>query len=169
MEGSIKAERQKEIEDYFAELAAANDIDFLTFKVSNINVTLSASTKSLKEQAKSFVERIAADLETIETQEHKDEILVEYKACLDLSKSITTVANRKKALQEQEERRKAAEEARNKALEEVKPIDKAEAPLQAPKEVKAEAKVKMTFTVRGTMQELKTLKDFLEKGGYDYE
>lgn len=60
-------------------------IDFVTFEQANIGITLSASLKSLKEQAKNFADRISDDLMLIQTQENKAEILVEYKNTLNVS------------------------------------------------------------------------------------
>ena len=50
--------KEQEIKDYFEEYKTANNIDFVDFKQANINVTLTASKKSLKEQAKTFIDKI---------------------------------------------------------------------------------------------------------------
>lgn len=84
----------------------------MTFEKANINVTLSASMKSLKEQAKVIVDRVCDDLELIETQERKEEILYEYKRCLVVSAAIKLVADRYKAIEEAKAR---AEERRARA------------------------------------------------------
>ena len=57
-ENDIKKQKQKEIIDYFEEYKVANNIDFVTFEQAKINVTLTASKKSLKEQAKTFIDKI---------------------------------------------------------------------------------------------------------------
>ncbi len=93
----------------------ANNIDFVTYSQARINVTLSASRKSLKEQAKQFIDKIVDDLKLIDTQEHKAEILVEYKQSLNVSQAITSVTNRFKAI---EEEKKKQEELKRKQLEE---------------------------------------------------
>lgn len=166
VESTLKTERQEEVERYFDELKEQNGIDFVSFKNSGVNVTLTASMKSLKEQSKAFIDKIVSDLATIETQEYKDEMIIEYKIYLDVNRSITTVLNRKKALQEQEERRREAEASKPIIVE--KPAEKPaeDQPLKAPEEV---AVSKMTFTVYGTLPQLKAVKSFLEDGGYDYE
>ena len=78
-ENELKAKKEQEIKEYFDEYRTANNIDFITYGQARINVTLSASMKSLKEQAKQFIDKIVDDLKLIEAQEHKTEILVEYK------------------------------------------------------------------------------------------
>ena len=186
VENELKNKKEQEIKDYFEEYKKANDIDFITYEQAKINVTLSASKKSLKEQAKQFIDKIVDDLKLIETQEHKAEILVEYKNDLNVSKAITTVTNRFKAI---EEEKKKQEELKQKQLEEAqrmadeniraqteetkKALDNFNVSktvvLQKPVEEKQEEILTLKFTVRGTRTKLKELKQFLESGGYDYE
>lgn len=175
VENELKEQKRKEVWYYFEELCEANSLDFITFENANINVTLSASMKSLKEQAKAFVDKIVDDLNLIDTQEHKDEILYEYKASLNVSNAITTVANRYKAIEEakaREEERKAREQAEAEAAAKVESVVEAIAPPTvepiAPP-VEEEKTYTLKFIVRGTMPQLKALKEFLNNGGYDYE
>lgn len=175
VENELKEQKKAEVKGYFDEYLTATGIDFVTFENANINVTLSASMKSLKEQAKAFVDKIVDDLNLIDTQEHKDEILYEYKQSLNVSNAITTVANRYKAIEEakaREEERKAREQAEAEAAAKVESVVEAVAPPTvepiAPP-VEEEKTYTLKFTVRGTMPQLKTLKEFLNNGGYDYE
>lgn len=175
VENELKEKKRKEVWYYFEELCEANSLDFITFENANINVTLSASMKSLKEQAKAFVDKIVDDLNLIDTQEHKDEILYEYKQSLNVSNAITTVANRYKAIEDakaREEERKARERAEAEATAKVESVVEAVAPPTvepiAPP-VEEEKTYTLKFTVRGTMPKLKALKEFLNNGGYDYE
>ena len=175
-ENELKRQKEQEIRDYFEEYKTANNIDFITFEQAKISVTLSASKKSLKEQAKLFINKIADDLKLIETQECKEEILVEYKQSLNVSRAIQDVANRHKLLEE--EKRKKEERKitityneeheltreSNERLEQI--FNK---PLEQPQIVKQEEILTLTFRVRGTRSKLKELKKFLEDGGYDYE
>ena len=179
-ENKQKQEKEKEIKDYFEEYKTANDIDFVTFEQANINVTLTASKKSLKEQAKKFIDEIVDDLKLIETQECKEEILVEYKQNLNVSRAIQEVANRHKLL---EEEKRKQEELKNKQLEETQrqanisikeqEIATKEAlnnfVIEAPKVEEQEEILTLKFTVKGTRSKLKELKKFLDEGGYDYE
>lgn len=185
IENELKNRKEQEIRDYFEEYKTANNIDFITYGQARINVTLSASMKSLKEQAKQFIDKIVDDLKLIETQEHKAEILVEYKQSLNVGNAITTVTNRFRAIEEEKRRQ---EELKQRQLEEAKRIveqnikiqeeatkkalDNFVAPevLQVPViEEKQEKILTLKFTVKGTRTKLKELKQFLESGGYDYE
>lgn len=186
VENELKNKKEQEIKDYFEEYKKANNIDFVTYSQARINVTLSASKKSLKEQVKVFIDKVVDDLKLIETQEHKAEILVEYKNDLNVSKAITAVTSRYKAI---EEEKKKQEELKQKQLEEAqriadenirvqteetkKALDNFNVNktvvLQKPVEEKQEEILTLKFTVRGTRAKLKELKQFLESGGYDYE
>lgn len=179
-ENELKKQKENEIKDYFEEYKTANNIDFINYEQANINVTLTASKKSLKEQAKKFIDEIVYDLKLIETQECKEEILVEYKQNLNVSKSIQEVANRHKLL---EEEKKKQEELKNKQLEEAQrqadmSIKTQEVAtknaldnfvIEAPKIEEQEEILTLKFKVRGTRSKLRELKRFLEDGGYDYE
>ena len=101
VENELKTKKEQEIKDYFEEYKKENNIDFIEYGQAKINVTLSASMKSLKEQVKEYIDKVVDDLKLIETQEHKAEILVEYKQILNVSTAITTVVNRFKAIEEE--------------------------------------------------------------------
>lgn len=179
-ENELKKQKEQEIKEYFEEYKTANNIDFVDFKQANINVTLTASKKNLKEQAKTFIDEIVDDLKLIETQKGKEEILVEYKRNLNVSKSIQEVANRHKLLEEEKKRQ---EELKNKQLEEAQrqadmSIKKQEVAtknaldnfvIEPPKVIEQEEILTLKFKVRGTRSKLRELKRFLEDGGYDYE
>ena len=171
VENELKAQKAAEVKAYFDEYLQSKGIDFVTFESAHINVTLSASMKSLKEQAKAFIDKIADDLALIDTQEHKDEILYEYKQSLNVSNAITTVANRYKAIEAAkaaEEERKAREQAAAEAAAKVEAVAPPTVEPIAPP-VEEEKTYTLKVTVRGTMPQLKALKEFLNNGGYDYE
>lgn len=175
-ENELKKQKEQEIKDYFEEYKTANDINFVTYEQARINVTLTASKKSLKEQAKSFIDKIADDLKLIEIQECKEEILVEYKQSLNVSRAIQEVANRHKLLEK--EKRKQEEKVVTIVSNENHEITKESheqleqvfnKPLERPEEQKQEPILTLRFTVKGTKTKLRELKKFLDEGGYDYE
>ena len=172
VENELKAKKEKEIKEYFEEYKKANNIDFITYEQAKINVTLSASMKSLKEQAKQFIDKIVDDLKLIETQEHKTEILVEYKQTLNVSQAITSVTNRFKAIEEEKKKIEQEKELQKFVVDTAKESDKysEQIILNSPSvEEKTEDILTLKFTVRGTRTKLRELKQFLESGGYDYE
>lgn len=177
IEAELKLKKEQEIKEYFDEYKVANNIDFITYKQANINVTLTASMKSLKEQVKLFIDKIVDDLKLIETQEHKAEILVEYKQNLNISNAITTVANRFKAIEEEKKKQEEQKtitivmneqhEISKESYEQLENIFNK--PLEQPKEEKQEEILTLRFTVKATKTKLKELKEFLINGGYEYE
>lgn len=174
VENELKKKKRIEVLCYFAELCEANSLDFITFENANINVTLSASMKNLKDQARNFVFKIVDDLNLIDTQEHKDEILYEYKQSLNVSNAITTVTNRYKAIEDakaREEERKAREQAEAEAVAKVESVVEAVAPPTVePIAPPAPAKVqKFSFTVTASESRIEKLIDFLESEEFDYE
>ncbi len=161
VESELKAKKQTEVKEYFDEYLLSKGIDFVTFEQANIGVTLSASLKSLKEQAKNFADRISDDLMLIQTQENKAEILVEYKNTLNVSQAITSVTARLRAI---EEEKKHQEETETQSVKTTPPT------IEAPKvEEPEEKKYTLSFKVTATKSKLIELKKFLNNGGYNYE
>lgn len=177
VEQELKSKKAAEVKSYFEEYLASKEIAFVTYEQAGINVTLSASLKSLKEQAKAFIDRIVSDLALIETfTDLKAEILVEYKKSLNVSDAITGVKARAKAVQEEQARQEAEAEKRAAEAQRVEAIKAAapeavEAPaIAAPTEEKQpEKELCIRFTVRGTREKLVALKKFLDEGEYKYE
>jgi len=181
VEDGIKGEKAEEILEYFSEYVKSKNIDFIKFEDTGINITMSASKKSLKEKTAAFIDKVVEDLGLIETQEHKEEILVEYKKSLNIAQAITSVSAKKEAIENERQRREAMKQeqaARAEAQKKVEAVIEEEIkipePSAAPIEVKAEQSVDETvyetsFKVLGTIEQLKALKNFLEEGGYKYE
>lgn len=170
VETEQKRLKEEEILSYFNEYALSNNVEWLKnyYQMANINITLSASIKSLKEQVKTFIDKVIDDLKLIDTQEHKAKILVEYKKTLNVSNAITTVTDRIK--KEEEEIQKLEELAKRKEVEAtvVEKVEEA-ATIEAPTEEKQEKIYNMTFKVYGTMEQLKEIKNYMEKVGLRYE
>ena len=120
---------------------------------------------------------MAGDLALIETQEHKEEILVEYKRTLNISQAVTTVSDRHQRMEDERQRREqaaAVRTAKAEAKAKVEEIVAEEAhvapPVAVPADEPAEERVYSTaFRVTGTMDQLRALKTFLTEGGYSYE
>lgn len=178
VEQELKSKKAAEIRSYFEEYLASKDIDFVTYEQAGINVTLSASLKSMKEQVKNFIDRIVSDLALIETfTDLKAEILFEYKKSLNVSDAITGVKARAKAVQEEQARQEAEAKKRAAEAQRVEAIKAAipevPAAVDAPTEQTAapapEKKYCIRFTVKGTREQLIALKKFLNEGEYEYE
>lgn len=108
-EDKQKQEKEDEVKAYFEELKEVENLDFLKYESLNIKVNLSSSINKLKEEVSDKVDQIKADLDLIDTQEHKERILAQYQQTLDVNKAITTVLNQvalEKQIQEYEKEKK---------------------------------------------------------------
>lgn len=108
-EQELKRIKYEKSMSYFEEYKKSLGIDFVTYEQVNLNITMSVSLKKLKETIKTFLDKVMDDLKLIATQEHKDEILYEYKRSLNVSVAITSVTERYKAIEEEKARAEAEE------------------------------------------------------------
>ena len=170
IEDEQKQVKKNKIESYFKEYCEFLKIDFVKFEQLNLNITLSISDKKLQEQTKEFLDKVSDDLALIDSQEHKEEILIEYKKNLNVSLAITTVVNRYKELEELKKKEEEKQAQKDIEIENVQKIGKIlNAPTKEIIEADREEIYEMTFKVRASKSKLKELKNYLENGGYDYE
>jgi hypothetical protein len=161
VEDAIKAEKRDAIKQYFAELCASESIDFVTFESVGLEINLSTTEKKYREQCVAFIEKIKDELNLIDTQDFKAEILVEYKRTLNAARAIADVRNRKEAEAKEAERLKAIEEAKANM-----PTPVAPEVLQAPKVVE---NVTADFRVICTAEQLKALGLYMRQNGIIYQ
>lgn len=174
VEGALKAEKTGLLKAYFEELKQQLNLEWLDWFDVPINVTLSVSDKKLREQVKDWVCERANDIATIRLQSEdiQPELMLEYRKVLNLSEALRIVTERRAALemqraQEAEAKAKVEEDA--KRIAEIEAVAARQEALSAP-EVKAPVKeYRATFTVYGTIEQLKAVKAFLNEGGYRYE
>ena len=185
VQNRLITDKSARIKEYFTELCQSQNIDFLIFERLPLNITLSTSDKSLKEQVAGFVGEVSKSLQLIESlnepDEFKAEMLTEYKQTLDATRAIQNAQYRKQQREAElariEAQRVAAEQARLAAEARARET----APLQAPAQVNEvqpttpvqpepvqEAVqdydneiVQATFTVAGTMKQLQALKQYI--------
>ncbi len=170
IEDEQKQVKKNKIESYFKEYCEFLKIDFVKFEQLNLNITLSISDKKLQEQTKEFLDKVNDDLALIDSQEHKEEILIEYKKNLNVSLAITTVVNRCKELEELKKKEEEKQAQKDIEIENVQKIGKIlNAPTKEVIEADREEIYEMTFKVRASKSKLKELKNYLENEGYDYE
>lgn len=166
IENKQKLKKKQVIEKYFNEYAISKDIDFVKFEQLNLNITLSITEAKLKEQVKTFIDKVEDDLNLIVTQEHKQEIMIEYKKSLNVSSAISIVLNRYKELEELKQKEEIKQEELKQVQENVEEVEKV---LKAPTKIEKEEIYEMTFKVRAIKEKLKAIKEFLDNGGYEYE
>lgn len=181
-EDETKEKIKQQCIEYFNECIASEKIDFVTFDNMNLSITLGMQTKSgdltkkTKDEINSFVEKIVSDIELINEEELKTEILVEYKKTLNASASILEVKRRAKAIEDEKQRQIELAKQREIQQQTIAKVDavveqtEQQTIITAPIEEKPEEKIyNVSFKVYGTLDQLKELKQYLVNGGYKYE
>ena len=170
-----KLEKEQELREFADEYFSHYMIkDVVKFEDIGLNITLSASIKSLKEQTKAFCERISNDLKLIDLEEYKDEIVIEYLKNLDFAKSKMLVVERHRQLEEikkREEELKAQQEQEQEVVEKVEEVVEEIKPPVEIIDVEAQEVEEVftaTFTVKTTKAKLKALKNFMESEEIEY-
>lgn len=160
-----KQEAEEKIRLFFDEYAMSKEVDFVKFEDVGVKIGLNALTekgsitKKIQDQITNFLDNIEKELQLINTLEFKDEILVEYKKTLKCADSIADVQERHRQL---EEMQKQKEEKKEEPITDEK-VQERISHVTAPKV--EEKKYSMTFTVVGTKEQLKNLKEYLKKEG----
>ena len=160
-------EKQDELELFAKQHFEFNDIDdIVKFEDIGLNITLSSSMKSLKDQITTFCEKIVNDLKLIDLEEYKNEILVEYKTNHNFAQSKIDVMFRHQQLEAMQKR---DEEILKMKIEEQKVAEKVEE-ITMPKEViEDDELIKVSFTLTGTKEQIKKVKDLIVELGIEYE
>lgn len=178
VEYHLRDEKEKVLRRYYREHLEAAGLDPAewAFERTGISIILSRSEKSYRSEIKKWVEARAEDIASIRTMPDADEIMVEYKRCLNLSQAVVAVSNRRAAKEAERAAREQAEaafEARMVQTQEVEEEHAEAAPVPSaepiPATVEGEEVLRLTFAVYGTRNKLRELKRFLDEGGYIYE
>ena len=162
--------RDKEIEliEFANEHIVANNLSsIIGFEDIHLNITLSASMKSLKEQIVNFVKKVSDDLECIASEENKDEILYIYtQNGYDYSNAILTFRKKQEELSKLKELQKEQEETKEQFKEVVEKVEQ----IIAPKEIiESDELLEVTFTVKGTKPQILEIKRLLVELGVEYK
>ena len=190
VETGLKADKVKAVQSYFDELCKANNLPWLRFEQMNLKIGLSTSVNGVKTALTSTVLKIAEEVQELSRHEDAAELLVEYKKSLNVALALSTVRARHEQIelqkQQEAERRaaleqqQAAEEKVQQAIAEVQdateppveevpaPIEEQPAAVQEPEETQP-AVYEVKFAVRGTIEQLKKLKQFIMQEGMSYD
>lgn len=186
IEQVLKNEKSDNAKKYFDEYSQALGIDFVRYEQVGLNITMSVTLKKLRETIKAFLDKVMDDIKLISVQEHKDEILYEYKQTLNVSAAITSVTERYKAIEAERARAEAEQLERKKAelneqinIKEYEPFTanvptEVAPPVEETKTTQLYEKVyPLTFTVYGTKAQLKefakAVKNLISERGLKYE
>jgi len=162
IEDAEKAKKRAEIEAFYQETFAAHSLDFPTFEQSGIKVGISDSIASLKKQASDFAAKTADEVSMISGLAYADEIMVEYRNTLNVSRSVTTVNERHKAIEAQRARMETVQPA-------FEPIPVQPEVPRVIVSTHVDDEVTKTIRVVGSQRKIDALLSFLEDGWYKYE
>ena len=163
-----KDEKELELKEFAQQHIETNNLqDIITFEDIGLNITLSASMSSLKDKIVDFCQKVRQDLDLIELEEFKEEILVEYKNNLDFAQSKMMIVERHKQMEEIKNKM----EQQDKAQKEVeKIIERVEEALGTPKEIIEDDEIiEVQFKVKGTKEQIKQIKNLIIELGIEYE
>lgn len=127
VENGLKDKKAVLVKSYFAEYRASLNLpeDLADYDRAGINVTLSASEKSMKAQAKAFLDQVSDDLKIMRRYPEYEEILYEYRRCWRAAEAVEIVYHRHQQIEEERKRREAEQEAIRKTEEHVEVVQQA--------------------------------------------
>ena len=170
-----KLEKANNVMVYAIELIKAYSLDWLGPDVMRImpKINLTDSETKLQKQVTATLDRIKKDVDYINKLESKDEILAEYMESLDMTQALDTVERRKQAILKAQQTSQTYTEQENIKQEVEETVTQLAPPVveeETPEENISEMPVfQMTFTVTGTMQQLKALKAFLIENNIEFK
>lgn len=160
------AEKESELREFAYQHIEANNLSQLIgFDDIGLNITLSASMKSLKEQILDFINKVVSDLKLIDMEEYKEEISIEYIQSLNFVDAKTKVIERHRQLEELKQKAATMEEMK---LEEEKVAEKVEK-IVAPKEIIEDDEIiTVQFNVKGEKSKIKEVKNKIIELGLEW-
>lgn len=170
VEQELKREKRDKLREYYEEYRTSIGLTErdAPFEEANINVTLTASLKSLKEKAKEHLDRVQRDLAMIATLENHAEVLAEYRYTGNVTDAIANVNARKKAIEEELHRAEFIDDITN--AEAIAKVNEALEAFAPPVVIDGDEDIyEVSFTVRGTIAQLKALREFLVNEGLEYD
>lgn len=165
------------IKEYFE---SVNEFDFIRFEDLNLKIIKSVSDKKLFEEINAYLENITNGLSTIETLPNKDRVMAKFQMSKDLNWSISQTNIEIQREEEIEKQRLARIEAEKQRQQQLKQQEEHQVKVEANNELNPfdevvesqpiqEQVYKTTFTVIGTKNQLKALKEFMKQNNIQIE
>ena len=130
-----------------------------------LNITLSATETSLKNQIVEFCKKISEDLVAISSDDNRDELLLEYKNNgFDYTKAVISLKEKQKHLEEIKNKM----DNLNQVVEEENKIIETVNEVSVPIEIEEEKLLTCTFTVKTTKDKLIQLRNFMKEKEIEY-
>lgn len=167
IETKQKEEKETKLREFFKQYQETYHLeDVVKFEDVGLNITLSASEKSLKDEIVVFCEKINKDIQVINNEENKEELMLEYmNNGFDYQDAKLTLYERKKRLEELKNKQQEVANVveQEQKVEEV--IDLTGAPQEV---INEEEMLEVTFTIVASKSQLKELKQWLEERNIEY-
>ena len=163
-----KVQKETELRQFFDNYNEDYHLEkIIKFEDVGLNITLSASMKSLKDQIVEFFKKVSDDFQTISSCDYREEVLMEYQSNgFNYSQAVNTVNLKHKQMEELQQtidNKVALEEVEQTVIENVETL------VSAPIEVVEEEILECTFKVKATKAQLIELKKYLQEKGISYE
>lgn len=172
VEMAQKSEKYDNVKAYAVELITAYGLNWLEADVIMPNVTLSKSQAAYEKEVKAVIERIKKDVDYINRLDAKDEVFAEYMGNLNLTQTLDAIERRKQAIikaqqtvQTYTEQESIKQEVEENVTQLAPPVVEEETPEENISEMPV---FTMTFTVTGTLEQLKAIKAFLVENNIDF-
>lgn len=167
-----RAEKYDNLRAYAQELKTAYSLNWLDVDRIMPNVTLSKTQTAYEKEIAEILDKIKRDVDTINQLGDDGETLAEYMDCLDFTQACMTVNQRKKAIEQAKQASQAytQQETVKQAVEET--VTQLAPPVteETPEENISEMPVfQMTFTVTGTLAQLRAIKAFLVENNIEFK
>ena len=178
VEAELKRACEEKLRVYFDGLLVLHGVDFVTYEQAGVKVDMASARaktpQKLKDKLNEFVAGVAECASQLRQMDDRDEIMAEYKKCLNVGSAIAIVQERhrrieeeRKAAEERETRRKRQEEAVAKVEAVAPPVVATEPPKPASTE---KVFPRFTFTVlNATKSQLIKVREFMKQEGIQYE
>ena len=175
VEAQIKNNAKVLAVEFFEEYKKSKSIigeNYITYDELNLQLGLDSLTsngmlvKKVRDVIITKLDEVEKDIETIDTMQDSEEILVEYLKHKNLSMAIKEVNDRHLVLEQVKERQEIAKE---KKEEEQKVIEKVETTLKAPVIENEEKLFTIKFKATSTKENLSYLVQTMRERGIEYE
>ena len=167
-----KAEKYDKVRAYAQELITAYCLDWLDVDRVMPKVTITKSQTALEKEVISVIDRIKTDVDSISKTNDGDEILAEYMNCLNLAQARMSVTQRKRDIEKAQQTAQTYTQQETVKHEVEENVTQLAPPVieETTEENIPEMPVySMTFTVTGTIPQLKAIKAFLIENNIEFK
>ena len=145
--------------------------NILKFEDIPLNITLSASMKSLKEEIVNFVKKVCDDFNCIPSDENRDELVYEYTHNgFNYTNAVLTIRKRHEELERIKQQQEKVEEIKQEEQKVAEKVEEVIQEITPPKPIiEDEEIIKVSFTITTTKEKIIKLKNFLESENIEYD